>query len=144
MSDTIQINRAFERMGARVKIQEPDRQAEPIRIGVQRDRRGEYFQLAIRNDVALHVVTVAPLQRHLLLLVDEGESKSKFLCGHDERAWFVAAIPESAHGITSVEAAREALKPPEVLVEQERRSLPRKLRGRRRTKAFVRQGEWFF
>jgi hypothetical protein len=144
MSNSIQINRAFERMGARVKVHENATDAGVMRIDVRRDRRGEYFDLVAGKDVELQVITVAPLVRHLLLLAGEDQRKSKFLCGHDERAWFVAAIPESARGITSVEAAREALKPAAVLDEQTRIALPRKLRSRRRTKAFVRQGEWFF
>ncbi|MFO0960881.1 MAG: hypothetical protein U0800_26160 [Isosphaeraceae bacterium] len=36
------------------------------------------------------MLDVQPADRHLLLMFREGEQKSKFLCGHDER-WFVAA-----------------------------------------------------
>jgi len=41
-------------------------------------------------------VDVEPDLRHLLLLakpLDRHAEKRKFLCGHDERHWFVAAIP---------------------------------------------------
>ena len=37
--------------------------------------------------------------------------KQKFLCGHDERHWFVAAVPEDARGVTGVVAAKAALQP---------------------------------
>ena len=46
--------------------------------------------------------------RHLLLLVRRGERKSKFLCGFDERHWFVAAILESESGVTGVATAKAA------------------------------------
>jgi hypothetical protein len=38
----------------------------------------------------------------------------------------------------------EALKPPEVRRAQERQGVKRADRGRRKTEAYVRQGEWFF
>jgi hypothetical protein len=68
--------------------------------------------------------------------------KSKFLCGHDERHWFVAAVPEAARGVSGVAAAKAALQPPAVreLVERTRPKDP----FRRRNAAYVRQGEWFF
>jgi hypothetical protein len=34
-----------------------------------------------------------------------------FLCGHDERRWFVAAIPEAASGVVNVRTVRHALQP---------------------------------
>src|SRR5262249_54068987 len=69
--------------------------------------------------------------------------KSKFLCGHDERHWFVAAIPEAAP-VGTVAQAMEALKPAEVRAAQARLGLRAGERNRRRNAAFVRQGEWFF
>ena len=84
-----------------------------------------------------------PADRHLLLLVREGKDKSKFLCGHDERHWFVAGIPETAP-VGTVRQAKEALKPAEVLTAQAGKRLRAKARNRRKNAAFVRQGEWFF
>ena len=72
----------------------------------------------------------------------DGEEKSKFLCGHDERHWFVAAIPEDARGVTDVAAAKAALQP-QAVHEPVRRTRP-KDPFRRRNAAYVRQGEWFF
>ena len=68
--------------------------------------------------------------------------KSKFLCGHDERHWFVAAVPEAARGVTGVLTAKAALQPSAVraLVERRRPKDP----FRRRNAAYLRQGEWFF
>src|SRR5881275_3217634 len=45
------------------------------------------------------------------LLARVGGQKSKFLCGHDERHWFVAAVPEAARGVTGVTTAKIALQP---------------------------------
>jgi hypothetical protein len=80
--------------------------------------------------------------RHLLLLARIDGAKSKFLCGHDERHWFVAAVPEEARGVTGVVAAKAALQPEAVreVVERKRPKDP----FRRRNSAYVRQGEWFF
>lgn len=75
----------------------------------------------------VEAVDVDRAGRHLLLLVRNGGSKSKFLCGHDERHWFVAAVPESARGVTGVATAKQALQPE--LVQGTRH---------------IRQGEWFF
>src|SRR5690606_12633413 len=61
----------------------------------------------------------------------------------DERAWFVAAVPE-VRGVRDVATAKEALKPQAVRAAEERAGVRRKDRFRRRNEAFVRQGEWFF
>lgn len=84
--------------------------------------------------------------RHLLLFArttnEQGEiQKQRFLCGHDERAWFVAPIPGA---VSSVRQAKEALKPRIIRVMQERARVRNKDRNRRKNKAFIRQGEWFF
>lgn len=142
----------FERMGAKAKVREARgwRQLTPIRLDVKNDTWGRpYFDLSVRPGTTARALTVEPKGRHLLLQVegkdDFGETvKSKFLCGHDERNWFVAAIPEGARGVKDVPSAMEALKPPEVRERQAAVSLPRKHRRTRKNKAFLRQGEWFF
>ncbi len=65
----------------------------------------------------------------------------KFLCGHDERDWFAAAVPETS-GVATVSTAMEALKPQEVLAAQAGKGLKARHRNRRHNKAFIRQGEW--
>ena len=70
-------------------------------------------------------------------------TRSKYLCGHDERHWFVAGIPESAP-VGTVRQAKEALQPREVQNAVARRHVSGKARNRRKNAAFVRQGEWFF
>jgi hypothetical protein len=138
------LGRRFGTVGARLKVAEKPWRGEP-RIDIRRDGRGEYFDVRFAGggrDVELEVVDVQPRDRHLLLLARIGEEKSKFLCGHDERHWFVAAVPEAARGVTGVLTAKAALQPSAVraLVERRRPKDP----FRRRNAAYLRQGEWFF
>lgn len=141
------IENKFEKMGARVRVT-IDRLT-PTRIDIRRDRDGEYFDVRHNREVDVQVVDVRPAERHLLLMMrrlrprrDE-PANSKFLCGHDERAWFVAAVPEDS-GATSVQDAKDALKPKEVWESMREWAVPMELRNLRRTNGFLRQGEWFF
>jgi hypothetical protein len=138
----------FARIGARLKIADrPSRRTRStgvVALDVQADRAGEFFEIATlgaESDIA--VLDVQPRDRHLLLLVREGNEKSKFLCGHDERNWFVAGIPEAAP-VGTVRQAMEALKPAEVQIAQARAGLKSKARNRRKNTVYIRQGEWFF
>ena len=147
--DTNLLDIKFARMGARLKIAErPARRSRttgPISLDVQTDRKGEFFEIAKQPgvDVEVAVLDVQSADRHLLLLVREGKEKSKFLCGHDERHWFVAGIPEKAP-VGTVRQAKESLKPAEVQTAQARKGLRAKVCNRRKNAAFIRQGEWFF
>ena len=132
------IETSFGRIGARVRVRAAattpswdrrlgrSRRERPIAIDVLRDRRGEFFDIDVRPDVELEVLDADARARHLLLLTRVDGEKARFLCGHDERHWFVAAIPES-RPVSTVEAAQDALRPRAV--------------GRT---TYVRQGEWFF
>ena len=111
----------FEKMGARVKVTVgpaapagarrvirrpawlPATATAPVRVDVRRDDRGEFFDIRHRKDVKVSVLEVCPTDRHLLLLAratrdgaPRGSAKqdpgSRFLCDHDERSWFVAAV----------------------------------------------------
>ncbi len=147
--DTNLLNTKFARIGARLKIAErPARRFRPfvpISLDIQADRKGEFFEIFSRPgvDAEVAVLDVQPADRHLLLLVRDGKDKSKFLCGHDERHWFVAGIPETAP-VGTVRQAKEALKPAEVRSVQARKGIKGKARNRRKNAAFIRQGEWFF
>jgi hypothetical protein len=98
------------------------RTAGVIRLDVRTDRKGEYFEIARPpgNDATVEVLDAQAKDRHLLMLIREGTDKSKFLCGHDERHWLVAALPENAP-VGTLGQAKEALKPVEVLTAQARR-----------------------
>jgi hypothetical protein len=147
--DTNLLDIKFARIGARLKVTDRptrrSRTSEVISLDVQTDRKGELFEIIRQSgtDTEIDVLDVQPADRHLLLLVREGKDKSKFLCGHDERHWFVAGIPESAP-VGTVRQAKEALKPTEVHTAQARQRLKVKARSRRKNAAYIRQGEWFF
>lgn len=136
----------FARMGARVKFGElhPDRRA-TVALDVRRDKDGEYFLVSKSADAKVEVLNVQADDRHLLLLSRTGEgrqqTKARFLLGHDERHWFVAAIPESTP-VSTVIAAKQALKPEQIV--QDEQGIRMKSRQRRVNKARIRQGEWFF
>jgi hypothetical protein len=138
--------RQFERMGARVQV--GFLTLGQLRIDVKADRDSEYFEV-LRNPSTVRdllVVDADAKDRHLLLLAkttdEQGAVRNqRFLCGHDERAWFVASIPGVA---SNVRQAKEALKPWVIRTLQDQLRVRPKDRNRRKNAAFVRQGEWFF
>jgi hypothetical protein len=142
------LTRKFHSLGARLKLSQIERGA--IRLDIRRDDLGEFFDLGVNpksvNDV--EAVDVRPRERHLLLMARTNgargrEQKEKFLCGHDERHWFVAAVPNQ-NGAATVRTAMEALKPAQVRQAQAHRRVRFSRRNHRKNRAFVRQGEWFF
>jgi len=140
MSNTELLERHFSRIGARAHVTPLARGR--IALDVRRDADGERFEIDLPAGSETLVLDAQRRERHLVLLVKEGGRRSRFLCGHDERHWFVAAIPESATGVTTVAQAQDALRP--APVSQAAATLRPKQRRRRRNPAFVRQGEWFF
>lgn len=121
---------------------------EDYAVDIARDARGQFFELRIPrhlNDVLEATVPQAEArERHLLLMVRKTGSQpalDRFLCGHDEREWFVAAVPG---GASSVRQAMDILQPEEVRDSVKRNRVSPRKRYRRRNQAFRRQGEWFF
>ena len=138
------IERHFAKIGARAKVQADSKKAGGnVSIDVARDPEGEFFDIDVDRGSSLSVVDAQPNIRHLLLMSRQSDGIHKFLCGHDERHWFVAAVPER-EAASSVSTAMEGLKPQAVRLLQERLKVKPKKRNRRRNEAFVRQGEWFF
>lgn len=158
--DTTIVKRHFERIGAQLEVE-----VLPLQRGwsrwqkrpilntefdldvINEGQRDEGFKMRVRDDltevIQLQTLNVRPDERHLLLMLkrpDEG-TKEKFLCGHDERHWFVAAVNET---VRHVDDAIESLKPFGVRDAQTRRKVKRKNRNKRRNRGFIRQGEWFF
>lgn len=134
------LERKFGLMGARVKIglqARLSRRDARFTVDVVSDRKGEYFDIRLleNQQVELNVLDVRPEMRHLLLMAPGG----KFLCGHDERHLFVAAVPGS--NASNVNTALVALKPAAVRREEARKRIRTKDRFRRRNDAFIRQGE---
>jgi hypothetical protein len=159
------LDRYFSRMGARVKVM--DAEPAPIRgrwmsarsteqppqivIDIRRDNLGEFFEIrtAPGSRQEIDVLNAQPREKHLVLLSRQFDvqggllAKQKFLCGRDEKHWFVAAIPES-EPVSTVASAKMALKPEEVRTREQALGISRKASFQRRNAAYVRQGEWFF
>lgn len=133
---TTAIQKQFAKMGADANVS-----IGGVR-GVRVNVRGSTFVIDAAKDSKVLVVDLDPNLRHLLLHVEESGDKHKFLCGHDERHWFVAAVP--GNGVSSIQKAMTALKPAAVRDEEVRRGVRLKKKNKRRNEAFLRQGEWFF
>ena len=153
------LEKKFEKMGARVKVREAVTttgrrgfdNSKTFRVDVRKDREGTFFDLLVGKAVDVEVLDVKSDDRHLLLLaktpdenVHRPDIKSKFLCGHDERDWFVAAIPEAKTSVASVQAAKQALKPTSVVEAEDKVGVKPSKRQKRKNEARKRQGEWFF
>lgn len=121
---------------------------------VTRGRDEIFIVDTVENDsLNVSVIDLRPDIRHLLLMIRDltpkhlrNKSKpyiTKYLCGHDERSFFVAAVPEGAYS-KSVEEAMAALKPELVIQSQIKGVVKKKNQNKRRNKVYVRQGEWFF
>jgi len=156
--NTNNIESKFATMGARIKVREiPSRwrqgnrtwvSPEDFAVDIARDGHGEFFELRVpthlRETLDVSVMQAEPKQRHLLLFVrKQGEKPQldRFLCGHDEREWFVAAVPG---GASSVRQAMDALQPQDVRDALTRNHVSSRKRYARKNRAFRRQGEWFF
>jgi hypothetical protein len=152
------IESGFAQMGARVKVREiPSRWIQGDRswispqdysLDIQRDGKGEFFELRVPTHLSetldVTVTQSEPKQRHLLLFVRKPGDKpqlDRFLCGHDEREWFVAAVPG---GASSVRQAMDALQPAPVRQALASHKVSTNKRYSRKNRAFRRQGEWFF
>ncbi len=139
---TSHLHTSFRKIGAFI-------QALPAPTGSRRARgevrrriavRDRTFELTLSPNTLAVVSDCRPDERHLVLsLQNPGAKPERFLCGFDERHWFVAAVTG-----TTVPAAKDSLMPRAVREVAERAGLRRADFHRRHTNAFVRQGEWFF
>jgi hypothetical protein len=140
---TIEMRQAFELIGAEVQV---ETQGRVFEIDVLQDGQREVFRLKYpqRDVITAEAIDVQPKRRHLVLDVSGWRLpiSGRYLCGHDEFHWFVASLPFDQRTAT-VRGAMEALKPEAVLREQARKGVKHR-RHRRKTAAYVRQGEWFF
>lgn len=141
---TSHLRSSFRAIGADVRAVAP----QPLRatwrtreVSAQRIRvRDSLFELVLPTNAAATVLDCRPGERHLVLGLQEGGGTSqRFLCGFDERHWFAAAVS----GLT-VRTAKESLMPPQVRDFALRAGLRQAELFRRHTRAFIRQGEWFF
>lgn len=117
-------------------------------LDIRRDGNGEFFEFRVpahlSDSLDINIMQSEPKHRHLLLLVRKNGEKpqlDRFLCGHDEREWFVAAVPG---GASSIRQAMDALQPADVREALARNHVSSRKRYERKNRAFRRQGEWFF
>jgi len=137
-----QLEAGFKAMGAQVQVRPPvtsPRVREP-RLSVNVSRGGIFTLIAPEHSI-LQVLDLRPSEKQMLLFANVDGQKSRFLVGHDEKDWFVAAVPERTPAKTVFEA-KQALKPEAVL--QAERGLKRNKKEKRKNAAYVRQGDWFF
>lgn len=141
---TPHLQASFRAIGADVRAVPP--LAPPVgwrgrELAAQRIRvRDSLFELVLPTNASATVLDCSRAERHLVLnLQDLGAASQRFLCGFDERHWFVAAVT----GLT-VRTAKESLMPPQVRDAALRAGLRGSELYRRRTAVFLRQGEWFF
>lgn len=152
------LEKHFNKMGASIEFEDKAarRRAARIRrtppaprIDVITKGKAEAFLLdTFDRDIDVQILDVQPDLRHLLLMFREKNDRgqydiSKFLCGHDERHWFVAAVPEDA-AAKNVADAMNSLKPQMVIQAQKSKAVRKKNINKRKNKGYVRQGEWFF
>ena len=147
------LDRHFNKMGARVKVRERDAQTRwgrnntPFVANILRDEDGEYFDFQVTPEVeGINVGNLDAKDRHLVLNVRTTPNRpglkasaQHFLMGHDERHWFIAETSG-----TTVAEAKDKLKPAQVVEAERKAKVYTKNRNKRKTKAFIRQGEWFF
>jgi hypothetical protein len=137
------LSKHFEAMGARIRFRKLDLRRfwlgrpPTFTIDIGRDRHGSFFDFALTDkSPEFEILQAVPKERHLLLLTSNGR---RFLCGHDERHWFVARIGQL---VSTVRDAKRALMP--AAVRERTTGLKPSSVDNRRNRAFKRQGEWFF
>jgi hypothetical protein len=142
-----ELERRFAQIGAKVRVrtlEPPGRDLRRRALRVTRpfdpreatvDYRNGQYVVSLGPDADVKVLDVRPKEKHLVLMTNS----TRMLVGHDERDWFVAAVPGA---ITTVQQARDRLKPPEVRAAE--KGLKRDKSNKRRNGRTVRQGEWFF
>jgi hypothetical protein len=153
------LEKHFAAIGAHLAVR-PGPDNVDYRFDIVRNRRSEYFELRgsrLDNLVVQHVdkrdrhILVCGVERHGQNDKEDNHGQiiqpplkpavkqpvSRFLCGHDERHWFVAGI---ADPVSTVREAKLSLAPAAIreAVARERH------RDRRHNGVFIRQGEWFF
>lgn len=164
MEQTI-VQRKFDEIGARVKFVPFNRfnrvtQGSNVsRVDIRNDKEGEHFQFEVLGQPEIQILQTAKDDKHLLLQIKgislqktvKGDKllpfTQKLLCGHDEKHWFVAGIPQGIP-VSTVTQAKQALKPNEIL-QQERGNIKTKESQKRHRKLkdgrkIHRQGEFMF
>lgn len=146
--NTHKLDNHFKKIGASVTVRQRARRMFRNTLGYSIDvktdkKHREYFDIETDRTVNISVLDVKPEDKHLLIMVKssdlEGLQTRKFLCGHDERHYFVAGVNERARDVMD---AKRLLQP--TPVREMADTLPLHERFTRNNEKFKRQGEWFF
>jgi hypothetical protein len=118
-----------------------------VRMNIITKKSKEIFVVEKSDDAELEVLDIDKGKKHLLLMAKRKTKrgtyeKIKFLCGHDERHWFISQ-PDNM-SVTNVLNAMESLKPKEVKSAILKAGIRNKNKNKRKNEAYERQGEWFF
>ncbi len=120
----------------------------PYVVTVTTDKkRNERFLIDLGPGVEAIILDTRPDYSAFLLMVKDRNARTgeanpaKMLLGHDERQLFVAAVPRDT---TTVLGAMSALKPSAIVDAESRFSVKRRKLHKRRNKARLRQGDFFF
>lgn len=150
------IEKHFAKIGAKIKVavrpivrnRDSSPRGSAVALDVIERPGNEFFEIRVREDVKdrleLSALDIRPKDRHLVLVMrlhdEEGNliQKNHFLCGHDERHFFIATVAP----VSTVDQAKASLKPE--LIRDREIGLNSRKKNRRKTKNFIRQGEWFF
>lgn len=145
MNEKEQLEKHFKSIGAEVRFLgvpmprfNSDRVADRFEIDVRPASSGRE-RFIIRKGPkapALQVLQVKPKDKHLLLYSRDGQ---RFLCGHDERHWFVAGIEGR---VSTVDGAKRSLVPEGL--RSRVHGVKSKVTNKRKNRIYRRQGEWFF
>ena len=148
--NTESVEKKFKEIGANIKFGDRVRNHNGFSIDVQINKGKETFVIdrspEIEDEIDITVLDADKQDRHLLLLLRREVTpnfyeKEKFLCGHDERHWFVSPITGSA---SSVLQAKNSLRPSPVQEALRKSGVRQKEWNKRKNDGYTRQGEWFF
>lgn len=150
---------SFEKMGAGIRVERIEKpllgdprvagSVSSIRgnfdaiPGLSVDVQGSTFAVTAPHEVDLIVLQADAKDKHLLLMARDDETgiNHKFLCGMDERDWFVASVDSKS---VSIQDAKNRLMPRAAMQSVVSHNVKRKKRHNRHNKGYIRQGEWFF
>jgi hypothetical protein len=138
------IQKKFEEIGAKVLIKENNISDRDFSVGIVDRKAEEVFSISMKkHDIELQVLQTRKDIRHLLLMAKNKKHNTheKFLCGYDERHWFLVGVDDD---VRNVDHAMASLKPGYINFRQKITKVKPKNINKRHNKAFIRQGEWFF
>lgn len=145
----------FHRMGWGIEFHEqPTRDTwagKRIRGESRLDVKGpigkQFFEVKLGEDMELVVLDSNKKEAAILVMLKDHQARhgyqnvSKLLLGHDDRQLYVAAVPLSTRDVSN---AKDRLKPRRVVEAEREAGVKTKDKNRHKTKAWKRQGDFFF